>query len=126
MAIAQAATETGWGTSRFARKANALFGQWTYDAKEGLKPTDADPGTRHTIKRYDRLIDSAWDYVRNLNTNAANRGLRQPRAKGETSGTALAGTLEKYSERGIKYVTLLRTVIAQNRLAQLNKARLRD
>ena len=46
--------------------------------------------------------------------------------KVETSGTALAGTLEKYSERGIKYVTLLRTVIAQNRLAQLNKARLRD
>ncbi len=126
LAIAQAATETGWGTSRFARKGNALFGQWTYDPKEGLKPKDADPGTRHAIKRYDRLLDSAWDYVRNLNTNAAYRGLRRSRAKGVTSGAALAGSLEKYSERGTAYVTLLREVIAQNRLAQLDKARLRD
>jgi Bax protein len=126
LAIAQAAAETGWGTSRFARKANALFGQWTYDATEGLKPKDADPGTRHAIKRYDRLLGSAWDYARNLNTNAAYRGLRQLRSKGRTSGTALAGTLEKYSERGTKYVTLLRRIIAQNRLAELDKTRLRN
>jgi Bax protein len=114
LAIAQAAAETGWGTSRFARKANALFGQWTYDATEGLKPKDADPGTRHAIKRYDRLLGSAWDYARNLNTNAAYRGLRQLRSKGRTSGTALA------------YVTLLRRIIAQNHRAQLDKTTLRN
>lgn len=125
LAIAQAATETGWGTSRFARKANALFGQWTYDRNKGLTPRDADPGTRHAIKRYDRLIDSAWDYVRNLNTNAAYRGLRESRSNGVTSGADLAGSLEKYSERGADYVELLREVIAQNRLAQLDTARLR-
>jgi Bax protein len=126
LAIAQAATETGWGTSRFARKANALFGQWTYDQKEGLKPKDADPGTRHAIKRYDRLLESAWDYVRNLNTNAAYLGLRLLRTKGVTDGAALAGTLEKYSERRADYVRLLRRVIAQNQLAQLDQAKLRN
>ena len=61
LAIAQAATETGWGTSRFAREANALFGQWTWDKCKGLKPKDADPGSRHAIKRYDRLLGSAWE-----------------------------------------------------------------
>ena len=126
LAIAQAATETGWGTSRFARKANALFGQWTYNAKEGLRPKDADPGTRHAIKRYDQLLGSAWDYVRNLNTNAAYKDLRLLRAGGETSGKALAGALERYSERGFEYVLLLRKVIAQNRLAMLDKAKLRN
>ena len=95
LAIAQAATETGWGTSRFARKANAFFGQWTYDAKEGLKPTDADPGTRHTIKRYERLIDSTWDCAHNLNTNAAYRGLRQSRAKGRDQRNRPGGDARK-------------------------------
>jgi Bax protein len=126
LAIAQAATETGWGTSRFARQANALFGQWTYNAKEGIRPKDADPGTRHAIKRYDRLLGSAWDYARNLNTNAAYLGLRELRAKGVTDGAGLAGALERYSERGLEYVVLLRRVIAQNRLAQLDKAKLTD
>jgi Bax protein len=126
LAIAQSATETGWGTSRFARKANALFGQWTYDRSEGLKPKDADPGTRHAIKRYDRLLGSTWDYVRNLNTNAAYGGLRRLRAKNVTDGVGLAGTLIKYSERGADYVTLLRRIIAQNRLAQLDKAKLQN
>jgi len=126
LAIAQAATETGWGTSWFARQANALFGQWTYNAKEGLRPKDANPGTRHAIKRYDQLLGSAWDYVRNLNTNAAYKYLRLLRAGGETSDTALAGALERYSERGFEYLLLLRKVIAQNRLAMLDKAKLRD
>lgn len=125
LAIAQAATETGWGTSRFAREGNALFGQWTFESGEGLKPKDAAPGTRHAVKAYDRLVRSAWDYARNLNTNRAYRGLRMTRAKGVTSGSALAGALGKYSERGVAYVKLLRNVIAQNRLAPLDRARLR-
>ena len=126
LAIAQAATETGWGTSRFAREANALFGQWTWDQSMGLKPKDADPGTRHAIKRYDRLLGSAWDYARNLNTNRAYVKLRQSRAEGVTTGAGLAATLEKYSERGTAYVTLLRRVINQNGLAPFDLAKLRD
>ena len=125
LAIAQAATETGWGTSRFAREANALFGQWTFDKDKGLKPKDADPGTRHAIKRYDRLLGSAWDYARNLNTHRAYVGLRQSRAKGVTEGKALAETLGKYSEKGVEYVKLLRQVIDQNGLAPFDGAKLR-
>lgn len=126
LAIAQAATETGWGTSRFAREANALFGQWTYNSRAGIKPKDADPGTRHAIKRYDRLLGSAWDYARNLNTHQAYFKLRESRAKGVTEGPALAETLEKYSETRGTYVMLLRNVIAHNGLAPLDKAKLRD
>lgn len=124
LAIAQAAAETGWGTSRFARQGNALFGQWTFDKDEGLKPKDAAPDARHAVKQYDRLLESAWDYARNLNTNRAYRLLRLSRAKGVTGGAALAGHLIKYSERGPAYVRLLRRIIAQNKLGPFDKAKL--
>ena len=125
LAIAQAATETGWGTSRFVRDGNALFGQWTFEAEGGLRPLEAQAATRHAVKAYDRLIESAWDYVRNLNTHRAYRQLRSVRALGVADGMRLAGTLERYSERGAAYVTLIRDVIRQNGLAALDKARLR-
>jgi Bax protein len=126
LAIAQAATETGWGTSRFIREANALFGQWTFEAGKGIKPKGANPGTRHAIKRYDRLLGSTWDYARNLNTHRAYARLRRLRAEGVAEGSALAGALEKYSETGMAYVNLLRRVIAQNNLAPFDEAKLRN
>lgn len=126
LAIAQAATETGWGTSRFIREANALFGQWTFEAKAGVRPKNADPGARHAIKRYDRLLGSAWDYARNLNTHRAYFKLRKSRADGVTEGAVLAGTLDKYSETRGTYVALLRKVIDHNGLAPLDHAKLRN
>lgn len=124
LAITQAAIETGWGTSRFARAGNAMFGQWTYDSKKGLRPLKAAAGTRHAVKVYDRLMESAWDYARNLNTNPAYKALRLARAAGVTTGHGLAGKLDRYSEQGPAYVTLIRNVMAQNNLAGLDKARL--
>ena len=124
MAIAQAAIETGWGTSRFARTGNAMFGQWTYNEKKGLRPLKAGPDTRHAVKVYDRLVESAWDYARNLNTNRAYRALRLVRAAGVKDGLGLARKLDRYSERGPVYVTLIRNVISQNNLAGLDKAKL--
>ncbi len=125
LAIAQAATETGWGKSRFARAGNALFGQWTFDRNEGLRPMAAEASSRHAVKAYDRLVESAWDYARNLNTNRAYRELRAARAEGVADGIRLAGALERYSQRGTAYVTLIRDVIRQNRLGALDRARLR-
>jgi Bax protein len=122
LAIAQAAIETGWGTSRFAIAGNAMFGQWTYDIKKGLRPLKADAGTRHAVKSYDRLVESAWDYARNLNTNPAYRELRSARTAGAKDGRALAGKLGRYSERGPAYVVLIRNIIKQNNLARLDKA----
>lgn len=124
LALTQAAIETGWGTSRFARAGNAMFGQWTYDTKKGIRPLKANAGTRHAVKIYDRLVESAWDYARNLNTNPAYKALRLARAAGVKSGHGLAGRLDRYSERGPAYVTLVRNVMAQNNLAGLDKARL--
>ncbi len=123
LAIAQAAIETGWGTSRFAQDGNALFGQWTFTEGEGLKPREAARGSRHAVKSYDLLVASAWDYARNLNSNAAYRALRGARARGERTGYALAAYLDRYSERGKAYVEKLREIIRQNDLAPLDSAK---
>ena len=89
-----------------------------------MKPAKAASGTRHEVKAYDRLVESVWDYARNLNTNAAYRALRNARARGERSGVALAGHLNRYSERGMEYVELLRDIIRHNDLAALDDAKI--
>jgi len=126
LAIAQAAAETGWGSSRFALDGNALFGQWTFTEGEGLKPRDASSDSRHAVKSYEHLVGSVWDYTRNINSNAAYRLLRDARARGEHTGLQLAGYLGRYSERGKAYVELLRNIIRQNDLAPLDTAKLAD
>ena len=124
LAIAQAAAETGWGSSRFAIDGNALFGQWTFTEGEGLKPRDAASDSTHAVKSYDCLVGSVWDYTRNINSNAAYRALRDARARGERSGLALAGYLKRYSQRATDYIDLLRNIIRQNDLASLDEAKL--
>lgn len=120
LAIAQAAAESGWGSSRFAREGNALFGQWTLGNKRGLKPKRRDEGKTHGIKTYNRLIDSVWDYARNLNTHRAYRRMRSLRAGGSTRGTQLAPELNAYSEKGAEYVALIHRIIAKNGLSRLD------
>jgi Bax protein len=131
LALAQAATESGWGTSRFAQQGNALFGQWVYSDSDahGLKPKNREAGKTHRVKAYNRLIESVWDYARNLNSNRAYRNFRQMRARlaadgARPSGTMLAATLASYSQKGMAYVGLLRDVIRQNELARLDAAKL--
>ncbi|MPY70722.1 MAG: hypothetical protein GEU92_11605 [Alphaproteobacteria bacterium] len=129
LALAQAATESGWGSSRFARAGNALFGQWTYSEDEGLEPEKREPGKTHRVKAYGRLIESVWDYARNLNTNRAYLGFRETRAQlaadgGRPTGLMLAATLSSYSQKGMEYVWLIQDVIRQNGLDTLDAARL--
>ena len=128
MALAQAAVESGWGTSRFALEGNALFGQWTF-ADGNLVPEDRDEDKAHMIKRFDRLIDSVRAYVLNLNTNRAYREFRDLRAKLRNKGKpldgrALVGKLQRYSERGADYVNEIRSLISFNRLERLDDVRL--
>jgi Bax protein len=132
LALAQAATESGWGTSRFAQQGNALFGQWIYtDSEEhGLLPKARAAGKTHRVKAYERLIDSVWDYARNLNSNRAYRHFRKMRSEiarsgGRPAGAQLAASLSAYSQKGMAYVTLLRDVIRQNGLSRLDAARLK-
>lgn len=128
LAIAQAISESGWGTSRFARKGNALFGQWTWDPGAGIVPVERPQGRSHRVRAFRSLTDSAHAYLFNLNTHPAYDGFRKARAAaraaagGLPQGPVLAGHLAHYSERRHAYVQDIVELIRQNRLDQLDAA----
>ena len=129
LALAQAAEESGWGTSRFAKEGNALFGQWTTDRDAGLVPKNREAGKTHRVKSFPNLTASVRAYVRNINTHRAYREFRSTRAVmrrqgGQLDGRLLAGRLLSYSERGPAYVSALRGLIDSNKLKPLDEARL--
>lgn len=133
LALAQAAEESGWGTSRFAREGNAMFGQWTFSStsRAGLTPLNRDEGKKHQVRAFDSLIDSVRAYTMNLNSHRAYRDFRSTRqairrAGGPLDSRVLAGKLLKYSERGQAYVNALRGLIDYNGLSPLDDARLDD
>ena len=88
LAIAQAAKETGWGTSRFAQDGNALFGQWTWSG-EGLRPKEAKEGEDHKVMKFNILQASVRAYQRNLNTHSTYKDFRKARAKLRDSNNKL-------------------------------------
>ena len=128
MAIAQAAKETGWGTSRFAQEGNALFGQWTWSG-EGIKPSDADDDSTHKVRKFNVLQASVKAYQRNLNTHSSYKDFRSARAefrdKGrELDSMILSEYLDKYAETGKEYVKILQQIIRQNNLTDFDDAKL--
>ena len=128
MALAQAAKETGWGTSRFAQEGNALFGQWTWSG-EGIKPAGADDDSTHKVMKFKVLQASVKAYQRNLNTHSTYRGFRGARAKLRDDGQklnsiVLAEHLDKYAETGKAYVKTLQQIIRQNNLRDFDDAQL--
>ena len=109
LALAQAAKETGWGTSRFAQEGNALFGQWTWSG-EGLKPKEADENMGHKVMKFNVLQASVRAYQRNLNTHRTYKEFRLVRARLRDAGKPLDSIilskyLDKYAETGKQYVT---------------------
>ena len=128
LAIAQAAKETGWGTSRFAQEGNALFGQWTWSG-EGLKPKEADGNEGHKVMRYNVLQASVRAYQRNLNTHSSYKNFRLARAELRDTGKPLDSILlsqflEHYAETGNEYVEVLKKIIKQNNLKDFDDAKL--
>ena len=128
LAIAQAAKETGWGTSRFAQEGNALFGQWTWSG-EGLKPKDAEEGQGHKVMKFNVLQASVRAYQRNLNTHSTYKDFRKARAELRDLGKpldsiALSNYLNKYAETGNQYVEVLQKIINQNKLKDFDDAKL--
>jgi len=128
LAIAQAAKETGWGTSRFAQEGNALFGQWTWSG-EGLKPKDADKDQGHKVMKFNVLQASVRAYQRNLNTHSSYKNLRKARAMLRDKGKPLDSLilvkfLDEYAETGQKYVEVLTKIINQNNLKDFDDAKL--
>jgi len=128
MTIAQAAKETGWGTSRFAQEGNALFGQWTWSG-EGIKPSDAADNTTHKVMKFKVLQASVRAYQRNLNTHSSYSGFRSVRAemrgeKKKLDSMILSEQLDKYAETGIEYIKILQQIINQNDLTDFDDAKL--
>ena len=128
LAIAQAAKETGWGTSRFALEGNALFGQWTWSG-EGLKPKDAEKGEGHKVMKFNVLQASVRAYQRNLNTHSTYKEFRKARAEFRDlnkplDSMELSKYLNKYAETGKQYVEVLQKIITQNKLQDFDDAKL--
>ena len=128
LAIAQAAKETGWGTSRFAQEGNALFGQWTWSG-EGLKPKDSEKNEGHKVMKFNVLQASVRAYQRNLNTHSSYKDFRLARAKLRDLGKDLDSLilvhyLNEYAETGNQYVEVLKKIIEQNSLKDFDDAKL--
>jgi len=128
LALAQAAKETGWGTSRFAQEGNALFGQWTWSG-EGLRPKEADATKGHKVMKFNILQASVRAYQRNLNTHKTYREFRLARAQLRDEGKkldsiVLSKYLDEYAETGQEYVKILRKIIDQNDLKDFDDAKL--
>ncbi len=114
--LAQAAIESGWGTSRFTRLGNSLFGEWTYKTNEGIIPKGRDAGKTHRIKTFPSLRDSIASYIKNINRNKAYRELRQLRAEMREKHQALdakklASGLQRYSQKGQAYVDTILAIL---------------
>ena len=128
LAIAQAAKETGWGTSRFAQEGNALFGQWTWSG-EGIKPAGSEDGDTHKVMKFKILKASVRAYQRNLNTHKSYREFRKVRAiqrdvYGKLNSLELVNYLNKYAATGNEYTKILKKIIQQNKLNDFDDAKI--
>ena len=128
IALAQAAKETGWGTSRFAQEGNALFGQWTY-SNNGIKPAASDDDDKHKVMKFKILRASVRAYQRNLNTHRSYKKFRKIRAiqrdvLGDLNSLELVNYLDKYAETGKEYTTILKKIIEQNKLTDFDNVKL--
>ena len=126
IAIAQAAKESGWGTSRFALEGNAMFGQWTY-GKEGIAPLDREKNKGHKILKFPILRSSVQAYKNNLNTHNGYKEFRKKRAElrkqnKKISGVELVKYLQNYAATGSEYTKVLKKIIDQNQLTDFDGA----
>ncbi len=129
LALAQAVEESAWGTSRFAREGNALFGQWVWNEDAGIVPEEQREGPDHAVRAFESPLQSVQGYARNLNTHWAYADFRDQRAAMLQAGQPLdswelAKTLIRYSERREDYVKSLHAIMRVNNLRPLDQAKL--
>ena len=128
IALAQAAKESGWGTSRFALEGNAIFGQWTWSG-QGIAPLDRESNKNHKILKFPILRASVKAYQNNLNTHKSYIKFRQKRLalrnkNKKIKGLELTETLNNYAQTGSEYTKILNQIIKQNRLMDFEPVRL--
>ena len=122
--LAQAVNESGWGTSRFAKEHNALFGQYTYDENEGIVPSEREKGKKHLIKNFSSFDKSVESYFRNLNTHYAYKKFRKIRSQINKKDLLiniklLTQTLDVYAEDEF-YVDTINSIIDSNKFNQFD------
>jgi Bax protein len=127
LVLVQAAMESAWGTSRFARQGNNLFGQWCFCPGCGLVPADRPAGKDYEVARFDSVVESVASYMRNLNTGRTYRKLREIRGGLRNEGqipdpAAIADGLMYYSERGSSYIDEIQSMLRHNAQV-INEAR---
>ena len=128
IALAQAAKESGWGTSRFALEGNAIFGQWTWDG-QGIAPLERDSNKSHKILKFPILRASVKAYQNNLNTHKSYSKFREKRKKlreknKSITGLDLTDTLKNYAQTGSEYTKILNQIITQNKLSDFEPVKL--
>ncbi len=128
IALAQAAKESGWGTSRFALEGNAIYGQWTWSG-QGIAPLDRDSNKNHKILKFPILRASVKAYKNNLNTHKGYKNFREKRLQlreknKEIKGLELTETLKNYAQTGSEYTKILNQIITQNRLTDFEPVKL--
>ena len=128
IALAQAAKESGWGTSRFALEGNAIFGQWTWSG-QGIAPLDRESNKNHKILKFPILRASVKAYQNNLNTHKSYSKFRQKRSNlrdknKKIKGLELTETLNNYAQTGSEYTKILNQIIKQNRLTDFEPVKL--
>ena len=126
MIIAQAIIESGWGSSRFAKEGNALFGEWTWKNNVGIKPK-GNLGANFSVKSFVNLLESLNSYILNLNRHIAYKEMRFSRAATFKTGKIFTGYdssayLENYAEIGLAYVAKVTEMIYSNKLYRFEKS----
>ena len=128
IALAQAAKESGWGTSRFALEGNAIYGQWTWSG-QGIAPLERDSNKNHKILKFPILRASVKAYKNNLNTHKSYKAFRDKRLQlrekdKKIKGLELTETLKNYAQTGSEYTKILNQIITQNRLSDFEPVKL--
>ncbi|WP_020409634.1 glucosaminidase domain-containing protein [Hahella ganghwensis] len=123
LALAQAANESAWGTSRFARQGNNLYGEWCFRKGCGIKPSQRAADASHEVAKFKRVYDSVQSYMLNLNRHDYYSDLRQVReglrtSESPISAIALTEGLQRYSSRGDDYIAELQSMIRVNKLEE--------
>lgn len=126
LVLAQAAKESGWGTSRFAREGNNFFGIWCFYKSCGMTPERRDDGRFHEVAMFDTVEEGVRYYIRTINSHIAYDGLRETRAIARQqnepfAGEELASGLLRYSERGLMYVNEIQSMIRYNQLQRFTR-----
>lgn len=121
LALAQAANESAWGTSRFTLQGNNLFGQWCYEEGCGIIPARRPDGATHEVKRFESVREGVAGYLLNINSHPSYQDLREirevMRRRGESiDSVLLARGLSSYSQRRERYVDEVQNIIIQNNL----------